>query len=383
MKSIDAESVLGDALTTAGEKRLADVGEKALLSDFLLPLCEAACGNYGLGDDAGILKVPDASDIVVTTDRVPSDLLPRQFGLMSPVEYGSYLIRVNVSDLAAMGASPLGMVITCAFEPTERVSYVIRVMWGAYTESWRLGCPVVGGDTKAGAAESISATAVGAVPRGRAVGRGPITPGMRMFLSGPVGHAGVALRWFARKVGQGRSLIGTVDEVLDKEFRDYLVRPRPRVDLAASLIRSGCPCAMDITDGLGQSLREICKLNGVDIELDYSKLVFYPNVLRAAEYLGLDMRAVIGGIGIDLELVAIDQMNPDPDHFYEAGTVREGFGNVIFSDGRPMDAAGFEHFKLPPREFLQLLCCACTNAMGGPEGGHSIWWWESWWANLE
>ncbi len=354
MKSVDAESMLAAKLAAAGQKRLADVGEKVLLADFLLPLCEAACGDYGLGDDAGILSVPNGNDIVLTTDRVPSDLLPRQFGLMSPVEFGSYIARVNVSDLAAMGASPLGMVITCAFEPSERVSYVIQVMWGAYRESAQLGCPVVGGDTKAGAAESISATAVGAVPRGGAVGRGPITPGMRVFLSGPVGHAGVALRWFERKAAERGSLIGTVDEVLDKEFRDYVVRPRPRIDLADSLVRSGCRCAMDITDGLGQSLSEICRINRVDIELDYSQLAFYPHVLVAAERLGLDMRTVIGGIGIDLELVAIDHVNPDPRHFYETGRVKRGSGSVTFSDGNPFEIEGFEHFKLSPRDFLQL-----------------------------
>ena len=353
MIPLAAQDLFDSTHAAAGDMSLAEVGEKSLLADFLLPLCRAVCGDHGLGDDAGVLSIRGDSDLVVTTDRAPSDLLARQFGLMSPMEVGSYLVRVNVRDLAAEGASPLGMVVASAFKPDERLTYVIEVMWGIYVESDQLKCPVVGGDTKAAAAESISATAFGVVPTGMRVGRESVKPGMHVFLSGPVGHAGVALRWFKhnnehRRSGVAASRAGD----LDADLREYLVRPRPRVDLASALCTSGCPCAMDITDGLGQSLMEIAQSNGVDIELDYDRLAFYPAVCRAAEILGLDMHVVLGGIGLDLELIAIGDAISIPQGFYDAGRVTAGGGSVGFSDGGVMPVAGFEHFSKEPCDFL-------------------------------
>ena len=148
MTSIDAESLYRSKLDLAEGKSLSDVGEKKLLGEYLLPICAAVCGDQGLGDDATTLSIPAGSEIVITTDRAPSDLLPRQFG-MSATEFGAYLVRVNVSDLASMGAVPLGLVLTCAFPPDTKLIHVLQFMWGAYTEGARFGCPVVGGDTKA------------------------------------------------------------------------------------------------------------------------------------------------------------------------------------------------------------------------------------------
>jgi thiamine-monophosphate kinase len=353
VSSTAAQELFASMLARAGDATLAEIGEKSLLADFLLPLCRSVCGDHGLGDDAGVLSVYGDNDIVITTDRAPSDLLARQFGLMSPTEFGSYLVRVNVSDLAAEGASPLAMVVASSFKPSELLTYVIEVMWGIYVESEQLGCPVVGGDTKASAEESLAATALGIVPPGMRVGRGPVRPGMRVFLSGPVGHAGVALRWFMRNNENRRSAPQTsAAGSLDHDLREYLVQPKPRIDLAKALCTSGCPCAMDITDGFGQSLREIATMNQVDIELDYDQVTFYPAVSRAAGILGLDMRAVLGGIGLDLELLAIGDTASRPQGFHDVGRVTAGRGNVGFSDGGVMPIKGFEHFSRTPREFL-------------------------------
>lgn len=354
MTSINAESLYRSKLGLAEGKSLSDVGEKKLLGEYLLPICRAVCGDQGLGDDAATLTVPAGNDIVVTTDRAPSDLLPRQFGLMSSMEFGAYVVRVNVSDLAAMGAVPLGIVLTCAFPPDEKLIHVLQFMWGAYTEGADLGCPVVGGDTKASVEESVSASAVGAVPTGRSVRRGPIKPGMSVYLSGPVGHAGVALRWFAHKTYNERSRLDTDLESLDQEFREYLVRPRPRIDLARSLSESGTQCAMDITDGLGQTLAEIATQSNVNIEIDFDSLIIRPSIIRAAELLGLDMHNVLGGIGIDLELVAVGWENPSSKDFYPIGRVVDGPGEVSFQGWGPMPRGGFEHFTMKPRDYLRL-----------------------------
>jgi thiamine-monophosphate kinase len=347
-----ARALLDSMNNRAGDRCLGDVGEKRLLAEFLVPLCTAICGDHGIGNDAGVLSVPNESDAVLSTDRVPSDLLARQFGLMTPADFGSYLVRVNVSDLAASGATPLGMVVTCAFNPTERLSYVLGLMWGMYVEAARLGCPVVGGDTKTSAEESVSAAVVGVVPKGRVVRRGPVAPGMRVYLSGAVGHAGAALRWFSRAPDQRREDLMTSEQrALVDALRERLIRPVPRIDLAVAVRESGCPCAMDITDGLGQSLAEIASANSVGIELNYDELRFSPATLWATDQLGLDLAAVIGGIGLDLELIAIGDSQPRGG-FYEVGAVVEGVGAVTFADGRAFAIRGFEHFSRSASQFL-------------------------------
>lgn len=353
MISNNAESLYRFNLASAQGKSLSDVGEKMLLGNYLLPMCKAVCGDRGLGDDAATLAIPSGSEIVMTTDRAPSDLLPRQFGLMSPTEFGAYLVRVNVSDLAAMGAVPLGMVLTCAFPPETELAYVLQFMWGAYTEGAAFGCPIVGGDTKASLEESVSASAVGAVPIGRSVRRGPIVPGMTVFVSGPVGHAGVALRWFAQRAKNEATPTGSDQTSWDEDFREYLIRPRPRIDLAHKLSASRIPCAMDITDGLGQSLIEMAVSNKVNIEIDFDSLVMYPGIVEAADFLGLDMHNVLGGIGIDLELVAVGWESPDSDDFHPIGQVSGGPGEVSFRDWGPMPRGGFQHFAMKPRDFLR------------------------------
>jgi len=348
------QSLLVSMLQRAADSTLADIGEKALLADFLLPMCRTICGDRGLGDDVGILSVPAGNAVAVTTDRIPSDLLARQLGLMTPADIGGYLVRVNVSDLAAAGADPLAMVVTAAFRPAEKTAYVVEVMWGAYVESARLGCPVVGGDTKAAAEESLSATALGSGPSGKAVRRGPVRPGMRVYLSGPVGHAGVALRWFMGKRAYGKD-VGQPFEtsLVDTEMREYLVRPVPRIDLVKALRESECPCAMDITDGLGQSLLEIARPHSVDIELNFDKLRVNPTISMVMETLGLDLHEVLGGIGLDLELIAIGDQCHMPQGFYEVGRLISGNGNISFADGRKMVIRGYEHFSRTPKEFLE------------------------------
>jgi thiamine monophosphate kinase len=112
---------------------------------------------------------------------------------------------------------------------------------------------------------------------------------------------------------------------------------------------------MDITDGLGQSLAEIAALNNVSIEIDFDSLIIRPNIIRAAKLLNLDMHNVLGGIGIDLELVAVSWENPSSKDFYPIGCVVEGPGEVSFQGWGPVPGGGFEHFTMKPRDFLRLL----------------------------
>lgn len=348
------DTLFRELLERAQAMTLANVGEKALLRDFILPLCRAICQDHGLGDDAGVMKPKDQIDVVATTDRVPADLLPLQFGLMTAEELGSYLVRVNISDLAAMGADPLAMVIACGFESQTAVRHVLRLMYGIYTASVEFSCPVIGGDTKTSREQSLSATAIGTVPTGRAVRRGPVVPGMSVFLSGSVGHAGAALRWFARGDERAQHLAERQDLVAaDLRLRQRLVSPRPRNDLATAIRDAGCAAAMDITDGLGQSLIELGEQSGVGFVLRESSIRFDAATVAVSEVLGVSLRRIIGGIGLDLELVVIAENNPAPSEFYSIGEVVPDQTGVWFTDGSALQVEGFEHFSRDATKYLE------------------------------
>lgn len=355
MKGTAAQKLLEELKDRSALLTLSDVGEKRLLRNFLLPLCEAVCGDYGLANDAGIMKVEAGRDIVVSTDRIPTDLLAERFGLMGPCELGAYLVRANLSDLAATGGTPLGIVVTSAFPSATRVSFVLDVMYGVYTESERFNCPVIGGDTKSSGERSLSATAFGTVPSGKGIGRGPVRAGMTVYLSGPVGHGGAALRWFNQTADERAKLGVDAASVsfIDQELRERIVLPVPRLDLVTYMLDSACPAAMDITDGLGQSLREMAEFSGVALIIEEEHLRLLRSARIALNAMGVSVRSVVEGIGLDLELVVIATNNPAPSYFYEIGTVQCGPAGVFWSDGSEFSAEGFEHFGRSAIDFLR------------------------------
>jgi thiamine-monophosphate kinase len=343
----------------AGLLTLADVGEKRLLDEFLLPLCREACGDHGLGDDGGIVALSGACDIIVSTDRVPTDLLARRFGLMSPEEFGRYVVRVNVSDLVAMGATPMALVIAAAFPPATLVSYVVEMMWGCYDESRVLGASTVGGDTKSSAEESVSACAIGTVETGRAVLRGPIRTGDLVYVTGALGRAGAALRWFGKTDTQRDEIRSRLEMPpgMEEQLRAAITGPRPRTDLLPSLrAGAGITGCMDITDGLGQSLEELAHASQVQIRVDAPAIPMHPAAAWIAAALRISPLEIVGGIGIDLELVLVTKASSPPlTNAILIGKVMDGSGVTATSaDGStaPLPVTGFEHFRQSATAYL-------------------------------
>jgi thiamine-monophosphate kinase len=339
----------------AEDLRLRELGEKRLLAEYLQPLCRAVCGDAGIGDDTGVLTITPGHEVLVSSDRIPTDLLARQFNLMPTETLGRYIVRVNVSDIAAMVGTPVAIVLSLAFPADTRLRYLLELMWGAYNESVAWGCPVVGGDTKAAAEECLSATVIGEAPIGRAVRRGPVSVGDSVFVTGTVGSAGAALRWFSQTLTDpSRS---TPDPGTEASLKAAILAPTPRLDLVSSLrATDGLVASMDVTDGLGQSLVEIAEPGGLGIEVESDRIPFSGEALWVASALECDPIAFVGGIGNDLQLVLVAR----PDTQAPAGATRIGVvteaGGVRLktSDGRVRDfpISGFEHFSRPPAAFL-------------------------------
>ncbi|MDX1705607.1 thiamine-phosphate kinase [Pseudidiomarina sp.] len=204
----------------------------------------------GVGDDGAVVSLPEHSELVIVTDTMVADV---HFDSDTPARaVGHKIIAVNLSDLAAMGAEPtwISLAITLPqvdHDWLEDFAVGLREICDYY------GCQLIGGDTTQGPL-SLTVTAHGVVPADSALKRSGARPGDWIYLSGPLGDAGLALA--------ARQQKAKLTDEHYKRVTDRLYFPSPRVALGQSL-RGIASSAIDISDGLAADLGHILKASGV------------------------------------------------------------------------------------------------------------------------
>jgi thiamine-monophosphate kinase len=269
--------------------RLADLGELGLL---------AALERRGLAhrieNDAAVVD-----GLVVTQDALIEGV---HFLLdwISWRDLGFRAAAVNLSDLAASGAEPSGLVVSLGAPPETRVEDVLELYEGI-AES---GVPVVGGDTTRADVLMLSVTALGRSER--VPGRGGARPGDLLVVTGPLGAAGAAFR--------------------DERF----VRPPLRLAEGRELARTAT-AMLDLSDGLGRDAQHLAARSGVRCVIEL-------------EHVPLAAGAAIEDLefGEDYELLAATR---EPGRFAVIGRCEQGTGVEIRLHGRRVDLEGWEHFR--------------------------------------
>src|SRR6202165_3645730 len=269
-------------------------GEDSLIARYFRPLAIDP-GAFDLGDDAAVLKA-DGDDIVVTTDAIvegvhfladdPPDTVARK------------ALRVNLSDLAAKGATPAGFVLTLALRAADD-AWLKPFARGLGEDAGLFGCPLLGGDTVSTPGPlMISITAFGRVPPGKMVHRSGAKPGDRIVVTGTIGDAALGLDILRA----GAVATALADDAAAKAMLVGRYRiPQPRNALA-NAVRDHAGAAMDVSDGLAGDLAKLCAASGVSAVMDAQSI---PLSVPAATLLArgtVGLEAILSG-GDDYEIL--------------------------------------------------------------------------------
>jgi len=208
----------------------------------------------GIGDDCALLKIAAGEEIVITSDMLVEG---RHFFMnANPELLGRKALAVNLSDLAAMGAKPIGFTLAIAL-PTVDIVWLEAFSKGLFAVANQYSCPLIGGDTTAGPL-TISITAFGSIPSGKAIRRSGAKVGNDIWTSGTIGDARLALAALRHEI--------TLPESDLKQIEHRMHNPTPRVELGMK-IRELASAALDISDGLLGDLHHILKQSQVSAEV--------------------------------------------------------------------------------------------------------------------
>jgi thiamine-monophosphate kinase len=303
--------------------------EERLIDRHFRPLATDA-GALGLGDDAAILTPPAGCDLVLTTDGVIAGV--HFFPDDPPETIGRKALRMNLSDLAAKGARPIGFLMSLALAAGVDETWLAAFAAALGADAQHYGCALLGGDTdRTPGPLSISIAAFGAVPRGKMVRRSSAKAGDSIMVSGTIGDAalGVQLRRDRDLAARWR-----LPERLGVELQQRYLLPEPRNALAEA-VREHASAAMDVSDGLAGDLAKLCRASSVAAEIDVARVPL-SEAARAALARDSSLIGTILTGGDDYEIVATlapDRVAPFAAAAERAGVAVAAIGRVVTGDG--------------------------------------------------
>ncbi len=263
------------------------------IARYFAPLTEGFPGAFGLTDDAAVLSPMVDRDIVLTTDTMISGV--HFIGDERPDLIAAKLLRVNLSDLAAMGATPLAYVLNIALPDHIDDDWVQAFVEGLAADQAAFGITLAGGDSVATPGPlTLSVTAFGSVESGQAIRRSGARAGDIVYVSGTIGDAAIGLRLLHDEMA------GVSPDRRDELIGRYRL-PRPRIGLGLRLVGLA-NAAVDVSDGLAADLVHILDASGVGAEINAASVPLSDGV-RAILDTEPDLLTTVLSGGDDYELL--------------------------------------------------------------------------------
>jgi thiamine-monophosphate kinase len=332
----------------AGEPKSA---EDRLIATYFRPFATHP-GAFKLTDDAALLTPPIGCDLVLTADAVIGGIhfFPEDEADM----VAKKALRVNLSDLAAKGAKPVGFLLTLALPKSVPESWIELFAQGLGDDAEKYECPLLGGDTvRTSGPVAVSITALGSVPANTMVRRSGARPGDAVMVSGTIGDAALGLELRDAVTAAKRWKLD--DKHRYQLQRRYLL-PQPRNALAEA-IRICASAAMDVSDGLAGDLGKLCDVSGVSADVEVARVPLSEAAASVVKSEPAAIEKVLTG-GDDYEIVCTVPVQRLPDFraaaeaarvpVTEIGRITEAKAPPRFlaRDGKPMQfkQTSFSHF---------------------------------------
>ena len=268
-------------------RTLADLGEGALIARIAKRARRTPGRDWALriGDDAAILRPRAGDELVFSTDAFVEGSHFR-FGREPARTIGRRAMVANLSDLAAMGAEPVGALLSLAAPRRGALSDFDGIVAGVLDEAERFACPLVGGNLTHARAWSLDVTVIGRCPRGKALRRSGLRAGDALYVTGTLGGATLA-RLRADSAGGALRRVAL-----------------PRIEAGRALARMDrVRTCIDLSDGLATDLAHLLEGTELGADVDVRALPRPRGFDRGCRALGLDPDRVISGGGEDYELL--------------------------------------------------------------------------------
>lgn len=253
--------------------RLADVGERRAIEILRNVMDKRRGGDVavGIGDDCAVIDI-GREYLLVTTDMMTagSHIPPG----MTPFQIGWSVVAVNLSDIAAKGGRPLGLVTAFGLPRTASLDFVREVAEGMDSCAAEFGTSIIGGDTKEGKELTITGTALGTVSKKDIMLRTGAEVGDIAAVTGTLGRAGAGYWSMRHRLGL-------------KKAERALLEPYPRVGEGIALAKSGVATScMDISDGLASSIYQMSSMTRLGFEIERARLPIADEVMTACRLMG-------------------------------------------------------------------------------------------------
>ncbi|MBA2657926.1 MAG: thiamine-phosphate kinase [Tatlockia sp.] len=221
---------------------------------------------FGLGDDAACLEVPPGKQLLISTDTLVAEV--HFLSSWNPYDIACKAVRVNVSDIAAMAAKPCWLTLALTLPELDQ-AWLARFSQGLHDSLKLYDLALIGGDTTHGPL-SMTLGIFGLVASNKALRRNGAKPGDRIYVSGDLGAAALAVVFLAEN-----NLEAAERKLLQRKLR----YPNPRVDLVDSL-QECASSAIDISDGLSADLNHICEASNLGACLKAETIPIHPLVKK-------------------------------------------------------------------------------------------------------